>query len=97
MKFITEERLKEKYLEQILKLVRSNRSMAAPESNVKPEEWNVYCSAQIECLVETVLDLVKTAISEMEEAESAPPMQPKKIGNYKGTVVDGSVVNGDYV
>lgn len=98
MKVITEEKLKKKYLERALDLIKSNRSMSAPQENLRPEDWALFCQGEVQVLIETVLDLVDTGIAEMEEeAQMRASMPPKKPGKYMGTAVDETVVNGEYV
>lgn len=103
MRVITEERLKKRYLERALDLIKSNRSMAAPQENLKPEEWALFCQGEVQVLIETALDLVETSIEEIEEDEKIRAAKKEelkaeaKMGNYKGMAVDETVVNGEYV
>ena len=92
MLVLTEEQLKKKYLEEALATLQADRSKAV-EEGFKEREWPPACSAKVEMLISMVLDLVNIGISEMIDEEQ----RPKKTGNYKGTIVDETVVNGDYV
>lgn len=97
MQIMTTERLKLKYCEQALKMIQSDRSDAT-KMGFKTENWHDVASGKAECLIESVIDLIRSDINEMEEEAKAREDEynaPK--GQYMGIADDYKIENGEYV
>lgn len=104
MQTMVTERLKRKYAEKALQMIRSNRSDAA-EMGFKTENWTDVASGKAEELLEMLLDLIKADIEEMEAIaaeqgvvydDPEPVKSKRKRGKYMGVADDYTVENGDY-